>query len=431
MSRAIPGFGILWLAIAACGQSPQPDVEGKDAQAIFTSKVNLVMVPVVVRDKSGHAIGTLKKEDFQLFDKGRPQVITRFLVEKASDRVKPEIASDVPAELKESSKSAEAAAATVPTQFTAYLFDDTHLDPGDLVEVRKAALKHLADSMRPAERVAVYTTSGQRTLDFTDDVQKIKEAMLQIVPHINTDGSECPPMSYYQADLIQNNKDTVALQISEQDAIGCAHLILPAGPNGQVDLGPAEGLARMTASRIVAVGSQESRTALLVLKDVARRMAAAPGQRTLVLVSPGFFLTDDNHSDLMDVIDRAIRSNVVISSLDARGLYTIRYDVSSSSFNQSNSNPALAVQRTGIEHMAALVNSTVLGEIADGTGGTLFENSNDFGEGFRRTTGIRLHAGIRSAEPEAGRQLSRFEGFAECKRRLHDGGSPRLLRAQA
>jgi VWFA-related protein len=142
----------------------------------------------------------------------------------------------------------------------------------------------------------------------------------------------------------------------------------------------------MTASRIVAVGSQESRTALLVLKDVARRMAAAPGQRTLVLVSPGFFLTDDNHSDLMDVIDRAIRSNVVISSLDARGLYTIGYDVSSSSFNQSNSNPGLAVQRTGIEHMAALVNSTVLGEIADGTGGTLFENSNDFGEGFRRTT---------------------------------------------
>ena len=98
MSRAI--LAVFYLAIAARGQSVQPDVEGKDAQAIFTSKVNLVMVPVVVRDKQGHAIGTLRKEDFQLFDKGRPQVITRFLIEKASDHLKPvEIASDVPAEL--------------------------------------------------------------------------------------------------------------------------------------------------------------------------------------------------------------------------------------------------------------------------------------------------------------------------------------------
>ena len=66
-----------------------------DAPATFSAKVNLVMVPVVVRDGKGKAIGTLKKEDFQLFDKGKPQVIARFSVEKAGETAIPaEVATD-------------------------------------------------------------------------------------------------------------------------------------------------------------------------------------------------------------------------------------------------------------------------------------------------------------------------------------------------
>jgi hypothetical protein len=64
-------------------QQNVPEMSSHDAPATFSTKVNLVMVPVVVRDAKGKAIGTLEKEDFQLFDKGKPQVITRFAVEKA------------------------------------------------------------------------------------------------------------------------------------------------------------------------------------------------------------------------------------------------------------------------------------------------------------------------------------------------------------
>src|SRR5580704_3459547 len=61
---------------------PGPEMETKEAPVQFTSRVNLVPVTVVVRDRDGHAVGNLTKEDFRLLDNGKPQVIARFSVEK-------------------------------------------------------------------------------------------------------------------------------------------------------------------------------------------------------------------------------------------------------------------------------------------------------------------------------------------------------------
>src|SRR6476646_3813166 len=66
----------------APAQTPAPEVSSREAPVTFSSRVNLVLVPVVVRDSQGHAVGTLKQDDFTLFDKGKPQIITRFSVEK-------------------------------------------------------------------------------------------------------------------------------------------------------------------------------------------------------------------------------------------------------------------------------------------------------------------------------------------------------------
>jgi hypothetical protein len=68
------------------GQQPAQttaEMTQRDAPFTFSTGINLVLVPVVVRDREGRAIGTLKKEDFQLFDKGKLQEISRFSIEKA------------------------------------------------------------------------------------------------------------------------------------------------------------------------------------------------------------------------------------------------------------------------------------------------------------------------------------------------------------
>jgi len=49
-----------------------------DEAATFRVNVKLVLARVVVRDSKGNALGNLHKEDFELFDNGKPQVISHF-----------------------------------------------------------------------------------------------------------------------------------------------------------------------------------------------------------------------------------------------------------------------------------------------------------------------------------------------------------------
>jgi VWFA-related protein len=364
----------------------QSEISSHDASPTFTSRVNLVMVPVVVRDRDGHAIGTLQQADFQLFDKGKPQVISKFSIEKAGGKPVGGSVMELHATTEDGDGARTAANSNlaVPTRFVAYLFDDLHTDFADLAQVRTAAAKHLGDTPQPTDRVAIYTTSGVGMLDFTDDVQKIREALVHLQPRGRAaPANDCPPVTYYMADLIVNKNDAGALNVAAQDAVICANIIVSPAPGGGAPQMPAQAvsMAQGAASRALAYGENDTKTALSLLKDVVRRMSASPGQRTIVLVSPGFFIPVDFRQEEIDVMDRAIRANVIISSLDARGLYVAGpgADISERPVSLSNMTQKDAYQRD-----SDLASSGTLAELADGTGGTLFHNNNDLVAGFAR-----------------------------------------------
>ena len=344
----------------------------QDESTTFKARVNLVMVPVVVRDNKGKAIGTFRQEDFQLFDKGKLQAITKFSVEKASQPAAMEVHAP------ETEKPTEdAPPPNLPDRFIAYMFDDVHTDFGDLARVRDAAGRHMDNELKSTDRAAIYTTSGQNILEFTDDREKLHETLARLMPRplARSTTQECPDISYYMADLITNHNDVTALQAAVWETITCMGL----DPTQPGTTQTATQLAQAAASRALTTGQHETRVALYVLKDVIRRMSAMPGQRTIVLASSGFITLFDEVTDKADVMDRAIRAKVIINTLDARGLYTDTYDIAKQTYDTTALRYKMQYDRE-----AARAQADVLAELAAGTGGTFIENTNDLDGGYKR-----------------------------------------------
>ena len=217
--------------------------------------------------------------------------------------------------------------------------------------------------------------SGKVNSGLTSDHTQLHAAImkLQVQNVYRTTGSECPPMDYYQADLIQNKHNSNALEAAIQEVMTCS----PGIPLRQI----AERLAEAAATQALLVGDQDVQVSFAAIKEYLRRMSALPGQRTLILVSPGFLtLTNKALSDESEIMDTAAESNVTISTLDARGLYVSEVGAN----ERGGYSPFSTRLKSENRRNSMSLNENIMAELAGGTGGTYFHNSNDLEGGFKR-----------------------------------------------
>ncbi len=266
-------------------------------------------------------------------------------------------------------------AVILPQRFVSMVFDDVHLSLEDSVFVRDSATRFFG-ALAASDRVSLNTTSGQLSQEFTDDHDKLARALLGIVPRSLTGANfhDCPDLSYYQADLIVNKSDPQAFAVATEEALQCAF-------QGNPTLtAAAQSLAQAAADRAVTRGDSETQYAYSHLQEVVRRLASMPGQRVLVLVSPGF-LSTTLQSEASEMVDRATRANIVINTIDARGLYTP--DVQGDIADPPKDTFRTAGFKTSYRVAAQSAQEEVLAQLADGTGGKFFHNRNDVDEAMR------------------------------------------------
>jgi VWFA-related protein len=179
-------------------------------------------------------------------------------------------------------------------------------------------------------------------------------------------------MDYYQAELIVNEHDAVALQAATEEVLSC-------NPNlDHPDV--AERLAEHAAERVFAVGEQDNRVSFASLRDVVKRTAALPGLSTLILISPGFSaVTAQAKHEESQLIDNAAISNVTISALDARGLYTTELNASDRGGTSTRTNQL----KSEYLRSSMTQGENIMAELADGTGGTYVHNTNDLSGGLK------------------------------------------------
>ena len=346
--------------------------------------INAILLPVIVRDAQGHVINNLKKEDFKVFDQGKLRPISGFSVQTSAAQAGNANATQ-PASTSPTSPAppipATPQSAASPKRFIVFLFDDRHLGLADTDRVKQAGIHMLDHPLAETDRAVALSFLGVNS-GITRDPAVLKAAVLKLKPQERFlhDSMSCPDIDYYAADQILNKQNAIEYQIAFQTASVCAHFSSKSlnDPNTTREI---DQLVRTTAMRSLRTGEDDALTSLTYIRDVVHTMSRFPGQRTLILISPGFLSISEQAMTLeSQILNLAAASNVTINTLDARGLFNTMMSASQSGAGSSIGLQTGSTLQSHGDSMKA--NADEMADLADGTGGAFFHNNNDLETGF-------------------------------------------------
>jgi VWFA-related protein len=333
-------------------------------------KTVLVELCAVVTDREGRLVQGLKKEDFELREKGRPQDISSFAEERIgpisiSQRVT--VANVVPGE--------QPPPAAEPARSLLLFVDTVSMTGANLLRVKQALQKFINEQITDQDAVMIVTSAGMEGIParFTRE----RSLMRHYVDRIATWGSASN--TYFTpalaADVRRENPYAINLAIKVlQTEEGLNTDMMDPRMLKQIALGRAgEVLAQVTFRRNSILGT---------FRAAAELMSKAPGQRLMFLFSDGFSLLDSRGNvgtiDLQQAISKAVRSGTVVFSINSKGLQApLEIDASRRGFQYAGFDASLLGRLAQYASASEKDEQDGMNAIAKDTGGDAFFRTND------------------------------------------------------
>jgi VWFA-related protein len=266
--------------------SPQSQTVVPNAQSVptFKAKARLVLVDVVVANNKGEPITGLKKEDFEVFEDGKPQFVSTFEEHRGAlpTQIKlppmpPNVYTNFP--LVQTADSVNV-----------ILLDALNTPTSDQVYVHRQMIKYVK-TIPPRTRVAIFTLASRLRM-----LQGITTDSSLLLAAINTTKAG-PTPSPLRASTVESDADQSRIDFLTKEAQG------PASPNqtlAQAAVDPINATRQFLND--TALFQTESRVSMTLeaMQQLARYLADIPGRKNVIWLSGSFPAGIVPDSDLTD-----------------------------------------------------------------------------------------------------------------------------------
>jgi len=385
---------VLLIAIPAFTKTPTrqaaPPQNGQTKPGLAVT-TRLVLVNVIVQDRSGNPISGLTKDDFTVLDGGQPQKLAYF-----AEEVNRPVAAPSTASSSSATTTATAAQPQPQTNFSnrfderrepvnvsIILLDALNTHFQDMTYSRDKVVKFLGQ-LEPGDRIGLYGLADNLVMlhDITSDASSLIRTMKQSTEKENSQ-------------LVASEAANTASDSGDADFDAFVN-----GANQRVADFATTNRADETAAAIAAI---------------ADRVAAIPGRKNLIWISASFPFSMNLQSDMNTVagperrefsvevqaaVEALNNANMAIYPVDARGLIAPASTVSTSGqmtgtgpggAQRSNGNarrapppPTNVVPKNTKPLSPPAENFDTMNVLAERTGGRAFYNGNDVKSAIRQ-----------------------------------------------
>lgn len=351
----------------------------------YQAITEVVMLDLVVQDRSGRPVRNLKSDEIEVYENGVKQKISGFrLVGEQT------IVTDVP-EGQAQSAPAPPEAYQSSDDFTLVTLVFDSLDVEGRALARKAAHDFLKSKNQTGIMGAVLAIDRRLYVvqDFTTDIPTLSAAV-----------ESATTRAYYefasQSDAIRN-----AISLSAQAGAAGEAETAGAGRNSQPGAGIGASfadaqLARMTANMLqqseAMARDQHGNASIYGLLSIVRAQRQLRGRKTVLYFSQGIHVPPKFVDSFRSTISEANRANVTVYAIDARGLQTTTRSragrelleaTAAASQRSLMSDGGRSISRQEVmigesaEESLRLDTQGTLADISESTGGFLISNTND------------------------------------------------------